>query len=229
MAAAVPFALKAAPFAASAIGGWFGKKSSKPNSAQQGGLDAMAQAGKDVRTAGAAVTPYTQPLLQGGMQDLDTSGGYYRGILGSRAQATQAIAPETTTALNYYRGAEQSASRNLRGADRTNAMAELGRQKVGQLASYLPAARAGAAGALANLGFGRLSGGFQAGQMGLQAATNAGALATGQFNMGSRIYDQQKDAGKSWGGFLFDLAKSFPWGGGGSARPGHGGIYDVND
>lgn len=231
MAAAVPIAIKAAPWIASAVGSWIGKKKAKPNEPQQAAMTQGQAASTGLANAAAPLLQTGAQTAQAGGQDVNAAAGYYRNILGNRGQARTAMAPETTTALNYYAGAANKTRRSLQGADRDYALAELDRQKVGQVAGFLPNARRGAAESLGQLGLGRIAGGSGLVGQGTNALANSGYLSGQQFNQGTQIYNQEKDAGKAWGGMIYDLAKTglSGWGRGGGSSPGHGGIYDVND
>lgn len=264
MAAAAPFAMKVAPYAISALGGLFGRKASGPSRQQQTAMAGAQQAsdaltgtsasllgeGKSLRGTG------TEYLRQGagylgqgagqvgrgagyvsrGARELEAPASYYRNILGSRQAAQQALAPETTTALEYYRGAEGKSRRTLQGGARDEALAELDRQKVGQLAGFLPAARrtaaegatgvgraygdlAGTSGALGNiygglgsaagnLGGTAMQGGTSLTGQGVNAAQTNAYLQSGLFDMASRLRDQEGAGGKAWGGFMFDIVSS---------------------
>lgn len=223
MAAAIPFALKAAPVIA---GMFLGKKASKPSPLQRTATGQTQQAGERLAGMGEATTRTGGELtrtgtgfLSRGAEELAPAASYYRNVLGSRSAANAALAPERGTALEYYRGAEGRLRRTMRGPARESQLAELERQKVGQLASYLPQARqAGAAGlertagAYGGLGGQALGAGAGLTGQGIQAATAGGYLGSGLFNQASQLREQEKAGGKAWGNILYDVANLMPWG-----------------
>jgi len=226
MAAAIPFAIKAAPWIAQAGGALLGKKLSGPSKGQKAAIEGTQQSMQELRGI-------SQPLLQQGMglagqgagylaqggRSLQPAAQYYGNILSSRRGATESLAPETTTALEYYRGAEGKTRRTMQGGARDYALAELDRQKVGQLANMLPAARANAAQGMERIGgaYGQLGGtgiyggGTMTGQ-GVNAASTAAYLGSGLFDQASRLREQAIEGGSKWGTILFDIAKQIPWG-----------------
>lgn len=204
-AAAIPFALKAAPYAASVLGGLFGKKLSGPSSTQQAGV-------AGTQGSAAALSGQVNPLLQqganltaGGQGSLGAASDYYKNILGDRNAATNAIAPETTQALDYYKGSEGKINETMRGGARDTAIAELERQKVGQIAGYLPAARANAAAGATQVGAAQVGAGNAASGQGVNAAANSGYLSNQLFNQGTTIANQQQAGGNAMGKMIFSI------------------------
>lgn len=224
MAAAAPFAMKAIPMVGSLVGGLFGKKLSGPSKEQQAGMDASQQASK-------LLSGYSQPLMsqgmgavQQGMGNLGAASRYYQGVMGSRGQALSHLNPEITQILDFYRGGSGSINRNLRGGSRDYALAEMQREKTGQLASLVPNARRDAAGNLGQLGgvYGQL--GTALSGQGINAAGTSGQLGNQLFGMASDIQKQQTEGGKSMGGFIFDLLKNIPGMGGSGGGGGSTGL-----
>lgn len=224
MAAAAPFAIKAAPWiakGAAMLGGSpLGKKLSGPSKEQK-----AAMAGQE--EAANTVGQYAKPLVQGGTDlarqgagDLGAAGGYYRNILSSRQAGREALAPEMATAMDFYRGAEGRAKRTMRGGGRDLALAELSRQRVGQFASMLPAARRMAAEGLTGTGGTALEGGTAMTGQGVGAATAAGQLRSGMFGNATTIENQRQAGGKAWGNILYDAASMIPWGKGSQQQGG---------
>lgn len=228
MAAAAPFAMKAMPWiikGGSAIAGsLLGKKLSGPSKEQQAGMTGAQNA---INTLGS----YAQPLMsqgfgmaQRGGQNLDAATNYYMGVMGNRGQALSHLAPEISNTLDFYRGSAGKIGRNLQGGSRDYALAELERQKVGQIAGLVPAARRTAAEGLGDLGgrYGALGSAFTG--QGLSAAGGAANASTQLFGMANDIQKQQAEGGKTMGGFIYDILKSSPLGkmggGGGGAAPG---------
>lgn len=229
MAAAVPFAIKGGSML---LGSLLGKKLSGPSKEQK-----SAMAG--TQASANALSSYAPQFMQQGfgmarqgMGDLSQASNYYRNILGSRQAARESLAPEMNTAMDFYRGATNQANRTLRGGRRDYAVAELNRQKVAQMSGMLPAARANAAKGIADVGGTALSGGSSFAGMGGDLASNAAYVNSGLFNQASQLREQQGQAGKGWGSFLYDMASSLPWvknkmggGGGGGSQGDNGEIW----
>lgn len=233
MAAAVPFALKAGiPLAASLVG----KKLSGPSGAQKSAMTGTQTAANQLGGMAPPLLQQGQQLtgqgtgyLQEGARSLAPAASYYGNILSNRRGARESLAPEMTTALDFYKGAQNKTARTMRGGSRDYASAELDRQKVGQMAGMLPAARANAAQGAANVGgaYGGMGGtamnaGANATGQGVNAASNAAYVNSGLFNQATGLQQQQGEGGKAWGSLLFDIAKNMPWGKG---KTGGGGIF----
>lgn len=209
MAAAVPFAIKAG----SMIGGsLLGKALSGPSKEQKAATQGTLQAGQQVGNAAQPLLQTGANLTQQGSGYLGKAGDYYSNILSNRKAANESLAPEQTTALNYYQGAGNKIQRTMRGGSRDYAQAELDRQKVGQFAGMLPAARARAAEGAAGVGSAALGAGSAASGQGANAATSAAYINSGLFNQADRVRQQQAEGGKQWGGLLYDVAQMLPWG-----------------
>lgn len=221
MAAAAPFAIKAAPYlfkAGAMIGGsLLGKKLSGPSKEQKTAMGASTQATQQLGGMAPPLMQQGQQLTQAGGQNLGAAGDYYRNILSNRGAARESLAPETTNALEYYRGAEGKAKRTMRGGSRDYALAELDRQKVGQIAGFLPQARANAAQGATGVGGTQVGAGTNLAGTGVNAASNAAYASGGLFNQASQLRQQQQEGGKQWGGLLYDIAGSMPWGKGSGA------------
>lgn len=222
MAAAIPFAMKAAPYAAMGLGALFGKKASQPSALQRQAVTQTQQGGQAVSAlapptlqAGKTLTQQGTGYLGQGASELAPAASYYRNVLGSRSAANTALSPERNTALEYYGGAQRKLQRTMRGPARESAIAELDRQKAGQLASYLPQARQAGAQGLERVG--SLYGGMGAQALGagtsltgqgLNAAAQGAYLGSGLFNQASQLRDQERQGGQAWGNILYDLAGS---------------------
>lgn len=207
MAAAVPFAIQGG----AALYSHFANK--KNAAAQQtamtntqGSAAQVGNAAPPLLKQGTELTQQGSGYLGSGARQLGQAGDYYSSILSNRRSARESLAPETSTALEYYRGAEGKNNRTLRGGSRDYANAELERQKVGQLASYLPAARANAAtgmervgSATGTLGGQALSAGNAASGQGVNAAMGSGYLNQGVFNQAQTQRQNTADTGNAWG------------------------------
>jgi hypothetical protein len=209
MAAAVPFALKAAPMVA---GMFMGKKTSGANAQQKAAMTGTQQAATSLGQMGGPLVSQGTAMSRAGGTDLDAAGNYYRNILSSRQAGRESLAPEMGTAMEFYRGAAQKAGRTLRGGERDYGLAELDRQKVAQMAGMLPAARRGAAEGLGQIGGTRMAGGASMTGQGVNAASNAAYINSGLFNQASQIREQERQGGSTWGKFLGDMVQMIPWG-----------------
>lgn len=211
--AAIPIAMSAG----SAIYNHF--KNKKANAAQSTAMAQTQQSGADVSKLsaplmqqGSALAGQGAGLLQQGAGQLGQAGNYYGNILSNRRAASESLAPEMTTALDYYKGAERKTARTMRGGARDYAQAELGRQKVGQMAGMLPAARASAAqgmtnvgSATGNLGSSAIYGGGSMTGQGVNAATSGASINNSLFQQGQTTRQNNADSGKGWGSMLFDV------------------------
>lgn len=233
MAAAVPFAMKAAPWIASGVGSWLGKKASGPSKMQQTGMAQTQQAGENLSRISAPTMASGQNLIRSGSgmlsrgaEEMAPAASYYRNVLGSRSTANAALSPERSTALEYYKGAEGKLKRTMRGPARDAQIAELDRQKAGQLASYLPQARRmGAEGlervgsAYGGMGATSLGAGTSLTGQGINAATSGAYIGSGLFNQASQVKEQEQAGGRSWGNLLYDMAGTLFGGKGKSPLP----------
>lgn len=220
-AAAVPVLTKVAPYAISGVASLFGKKASGPSKEQKTAMQGTQQAQQQLSGAAAPLMGQGMATAQQGSRYLGDAGRYYQGILGSRSQAQASLAPEMTTAMEYYRGAGNKAKRTLTGGSRDMALAELDRQKVGQMAGMLPAARARAAEGITGVGSTALQGGTAMTGQGGDLLSNAANIGAQNFANATTIRNQQQQGGKSWGGTVFDILKG-GMGGGGKAGKGKG-------
>lgn len=239
MAAAVPFALQAGTALAGSL---FGKKTSGPNPTQQAGMtgattsaDALTKMSAATTQKGDALSGQASTLTGQGSGYLGNAADYYKNILsGNRFGMRQALQPEQKSILDYYRGGASTIANGMRGGARDDALAKLNQQKVGQLTSLIPSARAGAASAVGNLGGTALGAGAnlygQAGNMygmagGQQA--NAGNIYGNLFNQGAQIDKQTSQGGNAWGNLLYGAAQALPWGksGGSSGASGSSAMF----
>ena len=216
-AAAIPFALKAGAM----IGGsMLGRKLSGPSKEQKAAQAGTQQSAAQLAGMAPPLMKTGQEMTQAGGETLGAAGDYYKNILSNRQSARESLAPEMQSALSFYKGAENKTERTMRGGSRDYAKAELDRQKVGQMAGMLPAARAMAAQGAGSVGGQQSAAGSAASGQGINAASNAAYASSGLFNQASQIRQQQQEGGKQWGSLLYDVAGQLPWGkkagGGGS-------------
>lgn len=155
---------------AGALGGlWAANKMGfgGPSKAEQGFMGQAHGAAGQLGRAGGG-------LLDQGQSAVGKGANYYSTLLnGSRSQIAQALQPERQALSDTYRGAERGIERSgARGAAKDMAVAELQRQKAGQIGGLAAAVRPGAAQALTQIG---------------QTATSQGLGAT---QGAASIYDQ---------------------------------------
>lgn len=166
---------------------------------------------------------YGQQGAEAGQRNLSGAAQYYRNILsGSKSQMQSALAPETGTVMDYYRGAQGKATRELRGGARDQAVAELDRSRVGDLARMVPTARANAAQGLYGVGA------TQVGQ-GANSLAQSGYLNNTLFNQQSQMNQEAGERAKVWGNLLYDVAGAWNGKGGSSAAAtgrGGTGLFD---
>lgn len=190
MAAAIPFAIQAG----SAIYSHYkNKKANKVQQTAMEGNQALAAQAPQLMDQGKG-------YLREAAQTLQPAAQYYQNILGSRQAATTALAPETTTALEYYRGAEGKTRRTMVGGARDTALAELDRQKVGQIAGLLPAARRGAAEGAGQIG--SIYGGL--GGQSMQGGFYAGMAGNNAFNQAQTQKGNTAESANAWGKLAAD-------------------------
>jgi hypothetical protein len=170
------------------------------------GAQQLGAAGPPLLQQGAQLSQQGSGYLQRGAQQLQGAGDYYSNILSNRRSARESLAPETSTALEYYRGAGNKVQRTMRGGARDTAQAELDRQKVGQIAGFLPSARANAAqgmervgSATGNLGGSALAAGGQQTGAGVNALYGSGYLNNQAFTQGQTQRQNTADSGSAWG------------------------------
>lgn len=213
-AAAVPVLMKAAPFVASAVGGLIGKKTSGPNKQQQAGMAGAQQGATQMSGISSQLMKGGDAALRSGNDNLNKAGSYYGRILsGDRGAMRESMAPEISTALDYYKGSEGKINRTMSGGSRDMALAEMERGKVGNLALMGAQARQNAA-----AGTERVAGahaGIAANMFGqgTNAGANAGWMNNYLFNQGSQMQEQQRQGGAGFGKMLFDIVGSLPQGG----------------
>lgn len=208
-AAAVPFALKAGAMVGGSL---LGKKLSGPSGAQKSAMTGTQQSAQQVGAMAPPLMKQGAALTGQGAGTLGAAGDYYKNILSNRQSARESLAPEMQGALAYYKGAENKTQRTMRGGSRDYAQAELERQKTGQLAGMLPAARAMAAQGATGVGGAQTGAGAAASGQGVNAAGTAGYINSGLFNQASQLQQQQQEGGKGWGSLLYDAASAMPWG-----------------
>jgi len=219
-AAAVPAAIKIG----SMVGGsLLAKKLSGPTAEQKAGMSATQGATAQLGAAAPQLMGQGKQLTQQGAGYAGAAGNYYQKLLGSRAGLREALAPDTASALDYYKGAAGSIGRTMTGGSRDQALAELERDKAGKLALMPAMARSaaatGAVGASAPF--------FQAGssQTGQGIYAGQGALYGGNalYTQASDLAEQQRKAGSSYGNMIYDAVSGWKLpgrGGGGTTSRG---------
>lgn len=219
-AAAIPALVK--------IGGMVGgsllsKKLSGPTSQQSGAMQGTAGNAALLGSAAPQMIGQGQENIKQGAGYASTAGNYYQKLLGSRSSLKEATAPDTAAALDYYKGAEGKVANTMRGGGRDNALAELDRQKVGQLAMLPTMARGKAAENLTGAAAPLLSTGAQQQGQGVYAAGTAVGANNAYYNQATDQADQQRKSGSGIGQFIFDAIKGWKgggWGSGGGMKGG---------
>ena len=148
LAPAVPWLIKGG----AALGGaLFGKKS-QSNAMKRSPEEAMALQG--AQGAAGNLTTQGNALIGQGVPLMGQAANYWSTLLGgNRAQMAQATAAPRAALTDVYRGAEAGLDRSgVRGATRDVAMAELSRDRAGQIGRLTTGVQPGAAGALGEIG-----------------------------------------------------------------------------
>lgn len=198
MAPALPWIGKGLSF----LGGMIGAKKAQ-SSAQQRSPEELA-ALNAATTAGNQMTSTGTSLMQSGQPAAQQAMSYYSTLLGgNRGQMALATAAPRASITDTYRGAAKSLDQaGVRGAQRSQAQAELARDKAGDISRLTTGVQPGAAAALGDMGTNLIS---QGGTL----MSNAGSLWSGLLSQGqqNRVYarGEGEKAGKSIGGFLFDI------------------------
>ncbi len=200
----MPFAMPIALAASTAISAGVAHHQASAARAQAAPLIAQQTA---LAQQQAAIAKLAGPALT------ETS-DYYRKLLhGDKGAMTTALQPEITSITELARGAERGLERGPAGPQRDVAKAELGRQKVGQIGSLFPQARAAGAAGLSNIG-----------SLAMGGASNAASVYQ---NLTSGMRDdarfraaEQGQLGEGVGTLLTDFYKAWqssqkPSGGGG--------------
>lgn len=202
-AAAIPLATTAA---SAIFGKLFGGPSKQQQAAQSGTQAAQAQLG----AAAPQLMGQGQTLTgQGASGDLAAQ-NYYKSLLGGgRSGLLAATAPETNSALDYYKGAANNLSTNLRGGARDAALANLETSKAGTLAMIPATARLGAAQGLVGASAPLLGAGANATGQGVTAAQGAANAGNAAFNQGTTLFGQQAKTASGFGSMLFDALKQW--------------------
>lgn len=159
----------------------------------------------------------SKSLFGMGMPQLQQAGRYFSTMArGNKAAMTQALAPDIENLQSVYGGTARTLARFLRGPEKDVQMAELERERAGQIGSLFRAARPAANTALANLGMqtaGMATGG--AGTAGSIFGQQAGQAQASRFG-GANL---QSQAGEDFGSLIFNLLKMYSK----SGRGGFGG------
>lgn len=212
-AAAIPI-IMAATTATSAGTGIYAAH--KAGQAQDASMASTAQADKLAGEEGQR----SASLFRQGMPQLQQAGNYFSTLAGgNRAATTQALAPDIEGIQSIYGGTARTLSRFLRGPEKDTQMAELERQRAGQIGSLFRGARPQANANLASLGGSAVT----AGQQGTQGAAGIfGQSAQLSQQAGQFASKQSEQAGADFGGLLFQLLKQYGGGKSSSTPTGAG-------
>lgn len=144
MPAAIPFI----PAIVSTVGGMFGNRQTDAEKQMGAVAQQQSQLARMMQDIAGKQFTMSQPALQQALRYYSTLAG-----AGGRAGINQMLAPQIGQVTDYYRGAERGLSARMApGPQRDRAIADLYRQKAGQLGMMPMQARAGANQALAGLG-----------------------------------------------------------------------------
>ena len=217
MAAVVPVAMMVASYVASRRAQ---KKAAERSKEEQAALQGAQTSAQQIQQTG-------QNLVGTGSPMQTQAANYYQTLLrGSRPAMAQATAAPTAAITDIYRGAERNLDRaGVQGAARDVAVADLGRQRAGQIAGLTTGVQPAAAGELAGIG-GQMTG------QGVGALQGAGGLYSDLLGQGARnrMYARQEGekAGSQWGRLAMlgaQMASSYYGGGGWGGWTGGGGSY----
>jgi len=137
-----------------------------------------------------------EPALSKAMQHYMTLATGNRGAIGAE------LAPETNAVTESYRGAEKGLSRSTpAGPARDRAIADMYRQRAGQIGMMPFQARSAAFGNLQTMGQNAMSGA-------LDAYRGASSALTGASTTGSNYMKANQEAGDAWGNFITNATKT---------------------
>lgn len=160
---------------------------------QQAGTSESGNAGvANTATANSATqTSQGTGILNQGTQDVNTGTGFFNSVLnGNRADGTAALAPDINRIRDANQNALQTASTlTPRGGGRTAALFSRPFATNDQTNSLYGGVRAGAAGALAQIGQGQQGVGT-----GLYGVANSSLNTAGTANTSNLNYEQQRQA-----------------------------------
>lgn len=198
LAPAIPWIIKGG----ATLGGILAGKKAQ-SSAQQRSPEELA-ALQGAQGAAGALGRQGQTLTRTGLPALQSSLGYWQTLLGgNRAAMSQATAAPRAAITEQYQGAERNLERSgLRGATKDLSVAELGRQRVGQIAGLTSGVQPMAAQQLMAGGQGLVGQGTQA--LGAAGSLWGNLLGEGAQNRQYARGEGEK-AGTSIGGLIFDI------------------------
>lgn len=185
----------------SALGSWLGGRKSKKEkealAAQRDNIRLQTEMARTMGDFAKQQHSMADPALQKAMQ-------YYTNIAsGNRSAIQGALAPTYAQMGDLYRGAEQGMTKNMApGPQRESAMAEMYRQKAGQMGQLPFQARTDAMGKLGEYG----SAGFDR----MLGAYTGASGAGGQAALGAAQYaNLARQSRPNWGQFGADVGKIF--------------------
>jgi hypothetical protein len=187
----------AIPFAATAIGGLFGNRKTDAEKQMEALAGQQSQLARTISDIAGKNFSMAQPALAKAMS-------YYQTLAtGNRGAVNGLLAPQYGQVTDYYRGAEKGIeSRSPAGPQRERAIAELYRQKAGQLGMMPMQARSDAVGKLGEMGTSLNQSGLQG--YGLSAA----ALNSSGQNLG-QLAQMQQGRQQGWVNFGSQLGTMF--------------------
>lgn len=146
-----------------------------------------------------------------GAEDTGTASSFYKGILGNRTAATQAIAPEVATATSANDAAKRqiASSGTARGGGVAGVNQTRDEDVMGKVDQMLFGARAGAAGEEGKIGAGETTTGVEDVFAGEKAAGAHGELASQNRTQSQKLHDQAFSGAVSGVGDLLSLIPGF--------------------
>lgn len=197
-----------------------GRQASKANDIAQQQLQLQSQVANKQMGLSNSLMGYADKTYQLSQPALTRALGYYQTLAqGNRSAVNQTLAPQFAQLTDTYRGAGNLVNNQLRGGARDYALAELARQKAGQLGLMPMQARMGAMGQLAGLGtniMGQSQGWAGAATSALNGAGNTASAAGRQaYDMYKNAYANASNAGNNLANLLGPAIKGLGGGGGG--------------
>lgn len=164
-------------------------------------------------TAATGLANTGSQLTGQGMPQIQQAGRYFSTLAnGNQAAQAQALAPDVENIQRVYGGTAKTLSRFLRGPERDTQMADLERERAGQIGSLFRNSRPQANANLAQFGGASVDAGM--GATG-QAANIFGSQANRGMEDRYRGADLSRQAGSDFGGLIFNMLRMYGKGGGG--------------
>lgn len=160
-----------------------------------------------------------------GASDTGAASSFYKGILGNRTAATQAVAPEITSATSANDAAKRqiASSGTARGGGVAGVNQTRDEDVMGKIDQMLFGARSGAAGEEGKIGAGETTAGIEDTFAGERSGAALGELASKNRMESQKLHDQAFSNAVSGVGDILSLAMGIPGLGGAPVTAGAGG------